>query len=163
MSDNRGSVVGGVILIMLGLAFLGMQVFDASGGALVPLGLGVAFMVAHGVYRTYGFLVPGGILTGLGGGLLLEEARILAGEPVVLGLGAGFVLIWLVDTLITRSGPRQGSWWPLIPGGILSVIGIGSMVPDVTRDIAQYLLPIALIGLGVLVIVRGIKGRGSAS
>lgn len=156
MPANRSNVVGGVILIMLGLAFLGMQVFEAAGGAFVPLGLGIAFLTTHLIYRNYGFLVPGGILTGLGVGLLAEEFSVFAGEPVVLGLGLGFISIFVIDR-VTRTGPREGYWWPLIPGGILTMVGVGSLFPDLTETIMRFGWPLAIILLGVFVIVRGMR------
>jgi len=159
VSENRGSVVGGAVLIMLGLAFLGMQVFEAAGGAFVPLGLGIAFLVTHAIYRNYGFLVPGGILAGLGAGLIAQDVFSLSGNPVVLGLGLGFLSIFLLDR-ITRTGPAEGYWWPLIPGGILILVGTASMFPDLTDTILSFGWPLALIVLGVVVIVRGVRKSG---
>lgn len=160
MSENRGSVVGGVILIMLGLAFLGMQIFEAAGGALVPLGLGIAFLAAHVIYRNYGFLVPGAILSGLGAGLLAEEVFGLAGEPVILGLGLGFFSIFVLDR-ITRTGPEGGYWWPLIPGGILTLVGAGSLFPDLTETVFRFGWPLAIIAVGLFVVVRGVRKPGA--
>ena len=159
MSENRGSIVGGVILIMLGVAFLAMQVLGDSAGALVPLGIGVAFLVSHFAYRSYGFLVPGGILVGLGSGLLVEQLTDVPGEPVVLGMGLGFLLIFVVDRTLTHAGPPEGSWWPLIPGGILTLVGAGTLVPGLSEAVLRYGWPVAFIVGGLLIVWRGIRNR----
>lgn len=159
MADNRGSVAGGIVLVMLGIAFFAMQFLGAATGSFVLIGLGAAFLVSHVYYGSYGFLVPGGILTGLGLGLLAEDLLDVPGETVVLGLGLGFLLIWVVDRLITRKGPDVGSWWPLIPGGILTLIGISSLMPEVTDLVVRYAWPVAIIVLGGVLIWRGVRHR----
>jgi len=159
VAGNRGSVAGGTILVMLGIAFLAMQLLGEAAGSFVLLGLGVAFLVSHAYYGSYGFLVPGGILTGLGLGVLAEEVLGVGGEPVVLGLGLGFVLVWAVDRLITHKGPETGAWWPLIPGGILTLVGLASLFPDLSDAVLHYTWPIAIIVLGAVLIARGLRGR----
>ncbi len=159
MTEGRGSVVGGVILIMLGVAFLAMQVLGEGAGALVPLGIGVAFLVSHFAYRSYGFLVPGAILTGLGSGLLVEQFTDVPGEPIVLGLGLGFLLIFVIDRGLTHAGPSEGAWWPLIPGGILTLVGAGTLVPGLSDAVLRYGWPVAFIIGGFFIVWRGIRNR----
>lgn len=158
MSDNRGSMVAGFILIALGVAFLAVQFLEDVSGSIVLIALGVAFLIAHVVYRLYGLLVPGGILLGLGGGVLAEDLG-AAGEPVLIGLGAGFVAIWLVDQAFTHKGPRAASWWPLIPGAIILLVGLGSYFGGV-EDFFPLLLGAGLLAIGVLVIFRAMRERG---
>ncbi len=162
MAENRGSVAGGIILVMLGVAFLAMQILGGAAGSFVLLGLGIAFLVSHVYYGSYGFLIPGGILTGLGVGLLAEELLGAPGEPVVLGLGLGFLLVWIVDRLITRKGPDTGAWWPLVPGGILTLVGIDSIFPELMDTALRYVWPVAIILLGAVLIWRGVRSRDRA-
>jgi hypothetical protein len=152
----------GLLLVVIGLMVGVALVTDASGELIVPT-LGIAFLVAYAATRRYGLLIPGGILTGLGAGIVIATQ----GGPqasVVLGLGLGFVTIAVVDVLVGRDG-RDGWWWPLIPGGILAVVG-GSEVAGV-HDAGRYLVPIALVVIGVLLLVRGRSthdaGDGAAS
>lgn len=156
--ERRGSLTGGLVLIALGLAFLAMQFFEQIGGSVVLLSLGAAFLTAHLIYRVYGLLIPGCILLGLGTGLLVQETAIVPriSDPVVVGLGLGFVLIWVIDRVFTRRGPR-GSWWPLIPGGILLLVGIAESLGNVA-DVFPFVLGAGLVILGVVVIVRGTRG-----
>ena len=70
-------------------------------------------------------------------------------EAVVLGLGIGFVAISVIDGLLSDDG---AAWWPLIPGGILTVVG-ASQIAGI-RDIGIYLVPGALMIVGVALVVR---------
>src|SRR5207253_9929299 len=82
---NDGAWVGGLILIVIGLVFLaGQLVTNASH--YVVLGVGLTFLVAFFATRNYGFLVPAGIVSGVGVGLVLmlvEPGRIGSGLLLV--------------------------------------------------------------------------------
>lgn len=110
----------GLILIVLGVIFLAGQQLDVGGeGAVAAVGL--ACLVAYVLTRHYGLLVPGGIMTGLGLGIIYETRIGGEGAPVLLGLGLGFLTIYVIDT----EGRRAAwGWWPLIPGGVLTLIGL---------------------------------------
>jgi hypothetical protein len=143
----------GLLLIVIGLMVAIALVTDAGGELIVPT-LGIAFLVSYAATRRYGLLIPGAILTGLGAGIVVANQ----GGPqasVLLGLGLGFVAIAVVDVLVGRDG-RDGWWWPLIPGGIVSIVG-GSEVAGV-RDAGRYLVPVALVAIGILLLVRGRSG-----
>lgn len=141
----------GISLVILGLLLLVVLQTDV-GAAAVPLFIGAGFMVAYAVTRQYGFLVPGGILTGLGAGIVADAATAgLDGAPV-LGLGLGFLLILVVDALVR--GRAEGFWWPAIPGGILVVVGLSVM--PATAELVTYVVPGALILAGIALIL----GRG---
>lgn len=145
MATNR---VLGLLLIGLGGALL-LAVTTDIGGEVVVGFIGLAFLAAYAAQRTYGFLIPGGILTGLGVGLLLESLGV-GGDVVTFGLGAGFVAIAIVDRLVTPG--RAAWWWPLIPGAVLLLSSAGSVtgVPDLGR----YLVPAVLIAIGAVLLLR---------
>lgn len=137
----------GLLLIAGGLLWALVATTDLDATVLVP-GVGVAFVAAYLATRRYGLLIPGGILTGLGIGLVVA-AHGGPDEAVVLGLGIGFVAISVIDGLLSDDG---AAWWPLIPGGILTVVG-ASQIAGI-RDIGIYLVPGALIIVGVALVVR---------
>ncbi|MFO7961388.1 MAG: hypothetical protein R6U94_10620 [Nitriliruptoraceae bacterium] len=145
MATNR---VLGLLLIGLGGILL-LAVTTDIGGEVVVGFAGLAFLGAYATHRTYGLLIPGGILTGLGAGLLLETAGV-GGDVAAFGLGAGFVSIAVIDQLVTPG--RSAWWWPLIPGGVLLVSSAGSVtgIPDLGR----YLLPAVLIVIGAVLLLR---------
>lgn len=155
------SWVAGAVLITVGALLLIAQVAGSElMGLLVLPAIGLVFLVAGLVSRRAGFMVPAGILLGLGAGLLLGT-RVLTGISddasggiVVLGLGAGFILVMLLSTL-TREGAH---WWPLIPGGILSLIGgallVGEEAAGVVGNVLTYAWPLGLIALGAWFLLR---------
>jgi len=147
---DRG-LTAGILLVVIGLLLLGANWFQATGA--VALGaLAAAFLVAYAGSRRYGLLIPGMILGGLAIGVGLQEAGYdgTDGGFVVLGLAAGFIGIYVVDAMVR--GPA--AWWPLIPGGILGVVG-AIQVAEGTAAAAQIarLWPVALIAAGVVLLV----------
>ena len=82
---------------------------------------GLAFLATFIATRSYGFLVPGGILTGFGAALVAQDLG-LVDDIGLFGLGGGFLLIPALQ-LATRMPRDGGWWWPLIPGGILVLLG----------------------------------------
>jgi hypothetical protein len=143
--------VAGIILIALGGLFLLGEYLRVGGEAIVAL-IGAAFLVAYALTRQYGFLVPGGIMTGLGIGIIYEDRVSAGGAPVLLGLGAGFVLIYAVSAL---RGRMPGDWWPLIPGGILAAIGL-MLASDATGALAVVgrWWPLVLVLVGLYIVLR---------
>ena len=110
----------GAIFVTIGTVLLAVQLFGLEGDIVVLL-IGLGFAVGYAATRTYGLLIPAGILTGLGSGILLENYYPRMAEPVVLGLGLGFLAIYMVDALVTGA-TGMARWWPLIPGGILTTV-----------------------------------------
>jgi len=150
MGDPRRMV--GLLLIAGGLLWALIAITDLDGTVVVP-GVGMVFLVAYLVTRRYGLLIPGGIVTGLGIGLVVA-AQGGPGEAVVLGLGLGFVAITAFDAMLGDGG---AAWWPLIPGGILTVVG-ASQIAGI-HDIGIYLVPAALIVVGLLMLLRPSRNR----
>jgi hypothetical protein len=159
---KQGERVGGAVLIMLGLVFLvGRFLPDASQFVVLLIGLG--FVLVFAFTRLYGFLIPGSIMTGLGIGISLatilplpEESQ---GGMVLLGLGLGFMSIWLFSGLLALP---EKHWWPLIPGGVLSLIGLALLGGGAGIAVLEFLgdwWPLALVFAGIYMIVRRTQER----
>jgi hypothetical protein len=157
---DSGAYVGAAILILIGIVALignlggSQHVYEA-----IPLALGVAFAIAYVMTRQYGFLVPAGILSGVGAGLLLSSLLNLndAGTLVVVGGGLGFLAIFAVDMLVANTSLR---WWPLIPGGVMLVVG-ASTANDNQEFIRQLQVwsPLLLIGIGAVLLLAQARRR----
>jgi hypothetical protein len=147
----------GLLLIAIGTGLFAILQTGVGAEAVVAL-IGGALLVAYGVTRAYGFLVPGSILTGLGTGIILQ-GRGAPDETVVLGLGAGFLAIAAIDVLVHGLTPAR--LWPLIPGGILTIVGL-SAIPG--GQALLRLWPLALIAAGAWLIVgQGVARRAAPS
>ena len=143
----------GVILIAVGLTLFAVQLLHVDADVIV-LVIGLVLAVAYAATRRYGVLIPAGIMTGLGVGILLEDTGVM-GEPVVLGLGLGFLAIYAGDLVVT--GARApGRWWPLIPGAILTVIaGAESTFGAEGARLIERGWPVLLIAAGAWLFLRG--------
>lgn len=154
---NSRNLAPGLVLIGLGVVFFLVQLTGVGAEAIVAV-IGGAFLVAYAATRQYGFLVPGGILTGLGLGVIWET-QLTSGEggEVVIGLGLGFIAIYVIDVLVRRS---EALWWPIIPGGILTAIGVlieteqGGLLAGM-----QWVWPVVLIAVGAIVLVMQVRAR----
>lgn len=148
LTDRRSTA--GIILVVLGLMLLAAQWFDFTGAAVLGA-FSVFFLVTYATTRKYGFLIPGMILGGLAVGVGLQEYGFdPSGGVVVVGLGAGFVAVYLVDVLIQT----PARWWPLIPGGILSVVGVTQLAEGTAAAATvARLWPLGLVAAGVIVLV----------
>ncbi len=163
--NKRSNLVIGALLITAGILFLlsslGMFVFDWS--IIWPLSLLVPGIYMHfafftGIDRNAGILVPAGILTTYG---LLFYANIFFGWAMMVTLWPLFLLgvaVGLFELFIF--GNRDKGL--LIPVFILGGIGGSALFHNIVSfDYKTYLIPILLIGLGLLVIFRkdGIKAK----
>jgi len=119
----------GVILIVVGLTLFAVQLLDLDADVIV-------------------------LIIGLGTGIVLEDFRVMR-EPVVLGLGLGFLAIYVVD-VITSGARAQGRWWPLIPGAILTAVAgaSGAFGEEGERAIERG-WPILLVVAGAWLLLRG--------
>jgi hypothetical protein len=157
---NQRNLVPGLLLIGLGI-YLGIVQLTGVGAEAIVAVIGVAFVVSYALTRTYGFLVPGAIMTGLGLGILWETEVSGGGGAVVIGLGVGFLAIYVVDAIVRRS---EALWWPLIPGGILAMIGV-LIRTDQTRlmEYTSLVWPLALIAVGITLVIVQARTRQKGS
>jgi len=162
--SSRDRMAVAVILIVVGVVGLAAQVFDLTanmGGWIVML-IGVGFLVAFAFTRHYGYLVPGGIMTGLGAGIIASENLAVTDEQtggvIVLGLGLGFLSIWVIGAI---AHVDRHHWWPIIPGGILAVVGAALLIGGQAVDLLDY-WGVVIIVIGLFVLWRGwVQMRGT--
>ncbi len=151
--------IGGAVLIGIGvLAFIG-QYGGVIWSSFVLLAAGLVFLVAGCMGRRMGFLIPGGILTGVGLGVALttgpfvEYSGYMTGGIILLSMALGWVLITPLSAFFTD----KLIWWPLIPGGVLAFIGAALLAGENGIWLLQALgwgWPLVLIALGVYLIIR---------
>lgn len=153
---TQRNMIPGLMLIALGAILFIVQATGVGAEAVVAV-IGAGFLIAYAFTRQYGFLVPGGILTGLGAGIVWEVTAPTAGGVVLIGLGTGFLAIWVVDALVKHT-PLP--WWPIIPGGILATIGV--LVETGREGLLReftWLWPGALIAVGIILVLTQLGRR----
>lgn len=148
--------MAGLVIAGIGLFFLAGQI-EPDIGRFATMFIGLALLAVFVITREYGFLVPGSILTGIGIGIVLDTAASGQAESgvMMLSLAGGFLGIWVIGSIYRLS---QNHWWPLIPGGILTIIGL---VQISETDVAETLRlwPILLIVLGAFLLAKAITRR----
>jgi hypothetical protein len=150
--NRRSQVAAGAALIVIGIVALALQYLEGPGRAVILLLAGGSFIAAYFYTDIYGLLIPGGILSGLGLGSLGEWREVAVRDPNAVGLGIGFTAIYVVE----RVYRRRSHWWPLIPGVLLVVSGLGARFGDVGHILWRW-APAILVVLGVVLVFRAMK------
>ncbi len=163
-------VMTGVVVIALGVVMLIASLTDSQlVGQMIVLLLGVIFLTWGVMVRHPAPLIPGCILTGLGVGIVLSQwlftniSGQAQGGIVTLCLGLGFLLIMPAQQFVTR---QTAHWWPLIPGGILTLTGFGLLLGDAGVTMLTWmgrLWPLALIAVGGALLYQALRSHRSAS
>jgi len=149
---RRSQVATGIALVVIGFVALALQYFEGPGRAVVLLLAGGSFIATYFYSDIYGLLIPGGILSGLGLGILGEWSELSVKDPNAIGLGIGFVSIYVIERLYRR----RAHWWPLIPGVILIISGLGARFGDVGHILWRS-SPAVLVLLGIVLVYRALK------
>ena len=93
----------------------------------IPLSLGLVFLVWGCKRRKIGLIIPGCILTTVGPGISLSWAKSADPQGLVETgvMLVWFALGWILITVFSRILYKKFIWWPLIPGGVLAMVGWG--------------------------------------
>ncbi len=145
-SDETRRRRGGAILITLGLALFVLQYIEGAAESILFFGIAAVFLFFYFRQQRYGFLVPGCVLVGIGLGMLIDNSGLRAADPSALGMGIGFLLIYVIDRLFRG----RTSWWPLVPGGIMLFGAVRSGDGWVNRILTEG-WPLILVIIGLLV------------
>jgi hypothetical protein len=148
---DKSRIFSGIVLIILGLSLSGLNIFSSFQGNNMLLLLGGLFIAWYFYSNAYGLLIPGCILAGMG----LASAGILTFRNwpfnSQLGLGIGFIAIYVIDRLHTG----KSHWWPLIPGGLITLSAIGNGAWGIKIEMALF-WPVILIILGLWIIGKSL-------
>ena len=93
----------------------------------IGIGIGICFLLAGLIWKLIGFIIPGSLLVGLAPGLYFAWENTSLNNPLEQTgiMLVGFAFGWGLITVTSRTLTRKFVWWPLIPGGILAVVGWG--------------------------------------
>ncbi len=157
---SAGTWIAGLALIAIGgLLLLGRWVPDA--GQYVVLAVGLVFLAVFFATGEYGFLIPGGIVSGVGAGIPLSIAYPgeLGGGLFLVSLGMGFLLIWGIGLLFRV---REHHWWPLVPGLLLGTIGASLAAGERGQGVADAIStgwPVILVIAGLILLAGAFRRR----
>src|SRR5215204_6292395 len=133
----------GIFLLVFGALLLVQQLYPGNVvGSVVVLAIGLAFLVKWAIDRGTGSLYAGAIITALAAPGLIEEATNATYDGLgTLCLGIAFLFIAAV-----RAATSGGIGWQAGLGALLAVIGVAEMV---TLGIGDLLVPLVLVLLGI--------------
>ncbi len=135
------------MLVVAGVVLMFLQLVGRPGKAVILIAAGATFLAIYLVRRTYGPLVPGCLLIGIGLGWLGDRMGLAGGDWDTLGLGIGFVAIVVIDLAYRH----RFHWWPLVPGAVLLMQGADIDFGDVGGRVATW-WPLALVVIGILIL-----------
>ena len=144
---ERSRILAGIILILLGLFLAGNNKFIGFDQGSILLLIGGIFIAWYFYSNSYGLLIPGCTLAGLGLSLLGGHYFWNSPYNSSLGIGVGFIAVYLIH--LFNNG--KAHWWPLIPGGILVLSALSHGAFGV-KDASHFIWPVILIVLGIWII-----------
>ena len=158
------SLMVGSLIVSTGAVFLFTPLRLLDFVLYVTIGLVIPLLAWGAAEKLIGLLIPGCILMGAGPGVYLawgvdsdQNALVRTGVMLVL-----FALGWGLITLSSRFITEKFIWWPLIPGGILAVVGWGLYIGGNPGNAASIIgnttsIGIIIIGFYLLLMRRGIR------
>lgn len=153
--------VGGWVLLVVGLYLLLLQLFPHSSVILLSI-LGLGLLLSAVITHKMGWLIPGGILSGIALGIYLVDPtrstvpEATQGGVFLMAFAAGWALITLLSPLVER-----WVWWPLIPAAILGFIGWAVWEQRLEwLERLNWVWPLALVGIGAWILLQPPRPRG---
>jgi hypothetical protein len=144
------AIIPAMALLGMGASAILPHVFNGLGGGIFLGALGVAFFTIYATdHSRWWGIIPGGVL------LTLAAVSTLAGSDTFNAFGSGsifFVGLALTFLLVALlPNPFGKMQWAYIPAAVLFIMGaiLGSTS---TAGLADYIWPVALIIVGLLVI-----------
>jgi len=116
-----------LIFSSIGMPFLLEEINLLDFFLYIGVNIGFCFLIAGKYWRLLGLIIPGALLVGLAPGLYFAWENTNANNPLEqIGIMlVGFAFGWGLITVTSRTLTKKFVWWPLIPGGILAVVGWG--------------------------------------
>ena len=130
----------------------------------LSIGLGISLILWGAFSRLFGLIIPGCLLLGIGPGIYfawsaLNQPNGLSQTGIML---VWFALGWGLITIFSRILNNKFIWWPLIPGGIIAVVGCGLYIGGNPSGAANFIsnttaAGLIILGLYMLLLRRGIR------
>lgn len=165
MAHNQRRVnIAGLALIGVGILALVTNIITKDPASLFFPALGLAFIGWGLTQQRQGPLSAGSLLTGLGVGVFLSQNSFAQADTniqhgiVLMCIGLGILAIIPLTAVIRHEQQR----WELIPGILLTLIGLGLYFPGAVRNTindADKYWPVLLIALGAFFLFRSAQKK----
>jgi hypothetical protein len=154
-----GGIIGG-----LSLCFLTNALEPVDFIFFVGLGTGLPLLIWGTLNRLFGLIIPGSLLLGIAPGIYLAWGEIIETSSLAQ---TGIMLVcfafgWILITLFSRAITEKFVWWPLIPGGILAMVGWGLYIGGNPGNALSFIgntgsITLIIFGIYLILLRRGIE------
>jgi hypothetical protein len=147
--DPTWSLIPAGVSGALGAWFMVVTVQPLEYILYIPTAIGLTLLLCGITTRLFGLIIPGCILIGIGPGVFFAWGQ--AGEPNGLAqtgmMLVTFSLGWGLITVFSRVITERFVWWPLIPGGVMAVVGWGLYIAGDPHNALSFIGNTGSIGL----------------
>jgi hypothetical protein len=129
----------------------------------IGLGVGIALLGSGIYWKLFGLVIPGSLVIGAVPGVYFAWAEsgsknALVQTSVML---VWFALGWGLVTIFARVRTLKFTWWPLIPGGIIGMVGWGLYIGGNPQSAVGFIgntgsIGLLIFGIYILLMRRGI-------
>jgi len=156
-------MIPGGILFFIGLCFLVTPLRLVDFVLFIAGGVGIVLLIWGVFWRIFGLIIPGSLLVTIGPGIYFAWGTELAVNALsktgmmiaIFALGWGFII------LFSRVVTTKFIWWPLIPGGVMAVVGWGLYIGGDPGNAPSFIantgsIGLIIFGLYLLLLRKGI-------
>ena len=162
--DAWWALIPAGVILPLGMVFVRGQLNLVSFTLYVTVGLGLALLAWGLVERLFGLIIPGCLLLGIGVGVYAGWGPNATPNPLAQTgiMLVRFALGWGLVTVFSRRVTQKFVWWPLIPGGVMAMVGWGLYIGGDPGNALGFIgntgsIGLILFGLYLLLLRRGIQ------
>lgn len=167
-TSNLRRLIGTLLILAGGILFLDRYLKTGWLSLIILPAVGVFLYLTGARMRHLGMITAGSLLAGIGAGSIAAWGpSIQFGQPTGLGfentihplytqiglLSLYIGIAWLVIVLSTGLFNLPTAWWAMIPGGVLSALGVCLLFTE--RQWADFILYL-LVGTGLPLLVWGL-------
>jgi len=152
-----------MVLISIAISFLFTEYRLLDFIFWIGLGLGLALLLSGVYWKLFGLVIPGCLLIGSISGVYFGWND-PAGKNALMQTGIMLVWIalgWGLVTIFARVQTLKFVWWPLIPGGIIAMVGWGLYIGGNPQSAVGFIgntgsIGLLIFGIYILLLRRGI-------
>jgi len=129
----------------------------------ISLGVGLPLLIWGMISRLIGLVIPGCLILGAGPGVYMAWRSPITGNSLTQTgiMIVWFAFGWLLITAVGRWVTQKYIWWPLIPGGIMAMVGMGLYIGGDPGHALGFIsntgsIALMIFGLYLLLMRKGI-------
>jgi hypothetical protein len=157
-------VIPMAVLVSAGACLLATPAGVLDFSLFISLGLGLALLEIGLTHQWIGLIIPGCLVAFTGLGVYVPWETEFGGNALAKtgGMLVLFAFGWAFISVFSRLIHQGFIWWPLIPGGVLAVVGWGLYSGGNPSHALQFIgntgtAAILILGFYLLMMRRGIR------